>query len=85
MKNPKTGWPLELDFFSKKLMVAIEVNGRQHYEYSPPFHKTENDLEYAKKKDKFKIKKCEEMGIKLVIIPYTIEYKELEEVIKQSV
>jgi len=85
LKNPKTGWPLELDFFSKKLMVAIEVNGRQHYEYSPPFHKTENDLEYAKKKDKFKIKKCEEMGIKLVIIPYTIEYKELEEVIKQSV
>ena len=78
LRNPKTGWPLELDFYSKSLKIAIEVNGRQHYEYSPPFHKTEKDLKYTKWKDEFKARKCKEMGVFLIIIPYTIPPDDLD-------
>lgn len=38
LKNPHTGRNMELDCYNEKLGIAVEYNGRQHYEYSPHFH-----------------------------------------------
>lgn len=81
LRNPKTGWPLELGFYSDKEKIAIEVNGRQHYEYSPPFHRTSEDLKYTKYKDGIKSERCEEMGVKLIVIPYTMHVNEVKDYI----
>jgi len=75
LRNPKTNYPLELDGYCEELNLAFEYNGSQHYEKNPLF---KSDLKYQIEKDKFKIKKCKERNIELVIIKqfdrFTINY-----------
>lgn len=61
--------PLELDGYSEERGIAIEYDGIQHQQYTPIFHKSEEDFEEQKKRDAFKDKKCAEMGILLLRIP----------------
>jgi len=69
LKNPYTGQNLELDLYNKKLKLAIEVNGRQHTNYTPHFHgnKVEN-FQKQVVRDKIKEFLCNERGIKLISI-----------------
>lgn len=85
LKNPTTGYPLELDFYNRRLGIAIEVNGRQHYEFAPPFHKCMEDLEYTIAKDRLKAERCKERGIILIIVPYTVQPADLEEFVCKQV
>lgn len=48
----------------------IEVNGKQHYEYTSHFHKTHKDFELQQKKDAIKIKYAYDNDIPLLIIKY---------------
>ena len=77
LKNPKTGYPLELDGYCEELGIAFEYNGRQHYESIPYWsNKKSNTLEIIQANDAFKYKKCEEEGIHLIILsgdPSTVE------------
>ena len=68
--NTKTGKNLELDLYCEKHAFAIEVQGIQHYEFTPRFHKTEDQFLYQIKKDKFKLETCISLGIKLLYIKY---------------
>jgi hypothetical protein len=72
LKYPKTGRNLELDGYNEEYRIAFEYQGIQHYKDHPKFfHKYENNnLEYQQEKDAWKAKRCEEMGIRLIIIPY---------------
>ena len=75
LKNPLTKRNLELDCFYRKKGIAIEYNGSYHYKYVPCFHKGgEKDLIYTKKKDALKKELCEKAGIKLIVVPYTVDY-----------
>jgi hypothetical protein len=60
---------LELDGYCSELNIAFEHNGLQHNEKHTWFHNNIQSLEYQKEKDKFKINKCKELGIKLIVIP----------------
>jgi hypothetical protein len=62
---------LELDGYSPHLNLAFEYNGRQHYEYTPFFHKESSDFEYQKERDCLKREACKKRGINLLTIPYT--------------
>jgi predicted nucleic acid-binding Zn-ribbon protein len=67
---------LELDGYCEKLKLALEYNGRQHYEYVDHFHRDGlQSLVYQQERDQRKIRLCHENGIYLIIIPYTIEDK----------
>lgn len=81
LKN-HTNKNLELDMYNEELKLAIEYDGEQHYKYSPFFHKSEKDFIKQKERDKLKEDICKQKGIRLIRIPYTVKFNELEKYIK---
>ena len=61
-------------------MLAVEVHGQQHYEFTPFFHQTKADFLLAKAKDEDKIEWCELNNIDLSTLKYseTDEYWRLQ-------
>ena len=62
---------LYLDFYIPQIMMAIEVHGQQHYEYTPFFHKNKADFAIAKAKDEDKISWCELNKIDIIVLKYS--------------
>lgn len=63
--------------YNKNLSLAIEYNGKQHYEFIPFFHKT---LEQFKKNQERDIRKnllCLKHNVKLITVPYTVKETEI--------
>lgn len=58
-----TGARLELDFIIEELNVAIEVQGAQHYVYTPHFHGTYTSLQMTIERDTFKQETCKARGM----------------------
>ncbi|GEM_PF-5850761 len=76
---------LELDMYNEELRVALEYNGEQHYRYIEYFHKHYSEFEESKRRDRLKKKLCNELGIKLIVVPYHIATdKEKYEYIKSK-
>jgi hypothetical protein len=85
LRYPSTDKCLELDGFDEKLNIAFEYNGIQHYEtmYYDKDSKHDGDsdideetevpkdrLTHQMEKDQFKADICNQLGIKLLVIPY---------------
>ena len=64
---------LELDGFCEELSMAWELNGIQHYECLPYFHRTEGEFQLLQARDILKKQLCLERGVRLVVIPFTIK------------
>ena len=73
LNNPKTKRNLEIDCYCEKLKLAIEYNGKQHYDFVPRFHSSKDDLVQQKLRDKLKQKLCSQNNITLVTVPYHIK------------
>jgi very-short-patch-repair endonuclease len=75
--HKNTTWlgKLSLDFYLPKYNVAIECQGRQHYEEVKQFG-GEESFKTQQERDQRKKKLCEENGIKLL---YYTNYKDVEE------
>ena len=70
LKNPATGYNLELDGYCEELKLAFEYDGEQHYhDFTFRFQKNKT-LKEIKKRDELKNKLCKEHGIVLIRIPY---------------
>lgn len=65
MINEDTGIPLEIDIYLPDFKIGIEVQGRQHIEYVPYFHKTQENFEYQLKRDLIKKELCVKNNIHL--------------------
>jgi hypothetical protein len=80
LNNPVTGgsFNLELDCFDDELKIAVEYNGRQHYEYTPFFHKNKDQFTMQKYRDDMKRRICKDQGILLIEVPHTIPIKNIE-------
>ncbi len=66
---PVFGTKMRLDLFNATRMIAIEVNGDQHREFTPFFHNNSNVNYFRQiKRDDAKERWCEINGIKLVQI-----------------
>jgi hypothetical protein len=72
LKNPETGSLLELDCYNEELKIAAEYNGIQHYVYPNNHHKTYDEFVSQLRRDQFKLKRCDQMGVYLITIPYTV-------------
>jgi hypothetical protein len=84
--NPHTKKNLQLDFliyFKEKIdyevngesirkdaMLAIEVQGQQHYHEVKEFHKKKNDLKRQQIRDSIKLRSCRNLGIPLIRLKY---------------
>lgn len=63
---------LELDGYNDDLKLAIEYNGSQHYiEQKNHFHKIAGSFDAQLQRDKQKEDECKELGITLIVVPYT--------------
>ena len=62
LRNPKTGYPLELDFYIPELKIAFEVQGRQHYE-PVDFWGGEEAFQGVRERDQQKRNQCFMMGV----------------------
>ena len=69
------GCGLYLDIFMQSISLAVEVHGRQHYEFVPFFHKTKADFLLARKRDRDKSEWCSLNNITLVSLPHDEEDK----------
>ena len=52
-------------------MMAIEVHGQQHYDYTPFFHKNKADFALAQAKDDDKIRWCELNKIDIIVLKHS--------------
>jgi len=59
---------LELDLYIEEINTAIEVQGLQHYEFTPHFHKTYADFEAQQRRDQEKRDLCYGRKVRLVEI-----------------
>ena len=69
LKNPKTNANLYLDIYIDDIKVAIEYDGKQHFQPTMP-HQTQDDVTAIQERDMIKEQLCEEHGIKLVRFSY---------------
>ena len=79
LKNPETNRRLELDCYNEELGIALEYNGIQHYEWPNFTGQSEKQFQAQKRRDRFKIQRCRELGIRLLIIKYDVPVNRLEE------
>jgi len=70
-RDPAHKSVLFLDFFIPSVMTAFEVHGKQHYEYTPFFHKSKLGYIHAQQRDELKKDWCVRNDIDLVILKYS--------------
>ena len=75
------GHRLELDGFAKELSLAFEYNGEQHYRDCRG-HFANKPLKYRRKLDLVKKRRCTRQGVNLIVVPYTVQYQEMERYIR---
>jgi hypothetical protein len=74
LKNPKTGYHLELDCYNESLGLAFEYDGQFHFEVRKGLN---NDLKKTKHLDSIKNKLCKKNGVRLVRIPFFMKKEEM--------
>lgn len=70
---------LELDCFNEELKIAVEYDGKQHYEYIPYFHKSYEAFMNQRYRDYMKEQMCRENGIILIRVPYTVKIEDIQD------
>lgn len=83
LRNPVTSsagknYNLELDCYNDELKLAVEYNGRQHYDYVPYFHKNKEAFRNQQYRDELKRRICTDNGITLIEISYTVKNGDIE-------
>jgi hypothetical protein len=80
LRNNVTGgmFNLELDCFNENLRLAVEYNGRQHYDYIPYFHKSKEAFHNQKYRDFMKQTLCRDNRITLIEVPYSVDISNIE-------
>ena len=78
MKNTVTGENLELDMYNHDLKLACEYNGQQHYKFNKWMHKNSSNFQNQKYRDIMKRNLCQQYGINLIEVPYTVKLQDIE-------
>jgi hypothetical protein len=66
---------LQLDLYNDEYKIAIEVDGIQHFKFTPFFHGTEDDFKSQQERDSDKDKLCKQNNVKLLRMDHTYTYR----------
>lgn len=80
----RQGQKVFLDFYLPLYKIAVEVHGRQHYEFVSHFHNNHYEFMLACKRDNEKKEWCELNNIQLVELPYNEDINEWRKRIEYS-
>ena len=83
LKNPDTGYPLELDGYCEELKLAFEYDGEQHYKSIDCFGGKDKWIK-IQELDNLKDDLCKIADVNLIRIPYTVKQNNIEEYIKNE-
>jgi|SRR5690606_4226535 len=75
---------LELDCYNEELALAVEYNGKQHYDYVPFFHKTRDAFYNQKYRDEIKRRLCKENNVTLIEVPYSVQLNDIEDYLTKT-
>lgn len=67
---------LRLDVYCPRYQLAAEYHGRQHFVYTPFFHRDKQGFYDSQARDEMKEQICKDLGIALVVFRYTDELSE---------
>ena len=67
------GQKLFFDFYIKEFQILIEVQGEQHFEYTPHFHGDREGFLSSRRRDNLKIEYCELERLALVEVAFNEE------------
>jgi hypothetical protein len=84
LKNDVTGKNLELDLYNPDLKLSVEMNGRQHYHFTPYFHKNNEAFLNQRYRDEMKKVKCRENGVTIIEVPYSVKLENIEQFIREK-
>ena len=69
LRNPKTNRRLEIDCFSERLKLCVEVDGIHHHDSRSHYHKSHDEFLRLRWRDQLKTRLCAEHGYRLVRVP----------------
>ena len=72
LRNPETGQNLEIDCYNDELKIGVEYNGIQHYVWPNYTGSTKDEFIQQLRRDKFKVDACDQNGVYLITVPYTV-------------
>lgn len=72
LKNPETGYNLELDCYNDEVKIACEYNGVQHYVFPNYTGMSYDEFIKQVRRDELKRKLCDLHGIYLITVPYNV-------------
>lgn len=78
--NPPTGERMEIDAYNKEIGIGLEYHGKQHYSQSS-FNQSDEEFASQNARDDMKFKLCQENGVYLITVPYTVPLSQIEEYI----
>lgn len=85
MKNRTKLDGYELDGYNEELKLAFEYHGKQHYEEVEFFYsRGDMTLDDRINRDLVKEERCQELGIELLVIPYTVRPEEFVSYISEE-
>jgi hypothetical protein len=78
LKNPITNSHLELDCYNEDLKLAVEYNGKQHYEFNKMMHNNQKvNFHNQQYRDYIKQDLCKKNNINLIIVPYQVSIEDI--------
>lgn len=83
LRNPETNRKLELDCYNEDLKIAVEYNGIQHYTWPNFTGQSKENFIKQLRRDKYKVKTCDDNGVYLITVPYTVPHDKIRDYIIQ--
>ena len=81
LRNPNTGYNLELDCYNDDVKIAIECYNESHYKWPNFTHGTFDDVITQINIDKMRMAMCKQEGVRLIVVSYTIEVEDIKDFI----
>jgi len=85
IKDRKLFEGLECDGLNHELKLGIEVNGEQHYKWITRFHKKQKQFDKRIEYDKRKLVLAKQKGYNLIVVPYWIKQKDMEQFLRTEI